>query len=95
MTDCSQPKSVSNASERKELGRVKWFNNTKGFGFIVEDSGNEDLFAHYSQINSDGFKSLRAGQQVRFNKVCAGKGFHAHNIELVDETCLVLETDPA
>ena len=47
-------------------GTVKWFNNAKGFGFIVSPEYNEDLFAHYSKIVADGYKSLKAGQTVQF-----------------------------
>ena len=47
-------------------GKVKWFNNAKGYGFIVEDGKSEDLFAHYSAISMDGYKTLKAGQPVQF-----------------------------
>ncbi|MBU2278919.1 MAG: cold shock domain-containing protein, partial [Gammaproteobacteria bacterium] len=45
-------------------GKVKWFNNAKGFGFIREDGRDEDIFAHYSTINMDGYRTLKAGQDV-------------------------------
>jgi CspA family cold shock protein len=50
-------------------GTVKWFNDPKGYGFITPDSGGEDLFAHFSAIKMDGFKSLKEGQRVSFEKV--------------------------
>jgi CspA family cold shock protein len=61
-------------------GTVKWFNNAKGYGFILADQGNEDLFAHYSAITMDGYKTLKAGQQVSFEITKGDKGLHAINI---------------
>ena len=48
------------------LGTVKWFNDSKGFGFVTPEAGGEDLFAHFSAINMPGFKSLKEGQRVSF-----------------------------
>lgn len=61
-------------------GKVKWFNNAKGFGFILAEDREEDLFAHYSAINMDGYKTLKAGQPVCFDIVQGPKGLHAVNI---------------
>ncbi|MEH6579703.1 MAG: cold shock domain-containing protein [Amphritea sp.] len=63
------------------LGQVKWFNNTKGFGFIVSSEYDEDLFAHYSAILADGFKGLKAGQVVEFDTSPGDRGIHAVNIK--------------
>ena len=60
-------------------GTVKWFNAEKGFGFITTDEGN-DVFAHFSQIQKDGFKSLEEGQEVEFEVVEGQKGLQAENI---------------
>ncbi|PCJ26083.1 MAG: cold-shock protein [SAR86 cluster bacterium] len=64
-------------------GQVKWFNNAKGFGFILPDDGGEDLFAHYSAIGMDGYKTLKAGQMVTFETIDGPKGLHAANIHAV------------
>lgn len=61
-------------------GTVKWFNNAKGYGFILADEGGEDLFAHYSAIQMDGYKTLKAGQPVSFEITPGNKGLHAINI---------------
>lgn len=64
-------------------GTVKWFNNAKGFGFILPDGGGEDLFAHYSAIEMDGYKTLKAGQMVTFEVVQGQKGMHATQIKVL------------
>lgn len=60
-------------------GRVKWFNDQKGYGFITTDSG-EDVFIHYSAIEGVGFKSLDEGQEVEFEIVRGPKGYQAENV---------------
>ncbi len=67
------------------IGTVKWFNNAKGFGFIVPESGGEDIFAHYSTIKMDGYRSLKAGQAVTFELKDGPKGIHADNIAFSEE----------
>ncbi len=61
----------------KISGKVKWFNNAKGYGFINEEGKTEDLFAHYSAIQMDGYKTLKAGQVVEFEIIQGPKGLHA------------------
>jgi len=63
-----------------ETGVVKWFNDGKGFGFITPDSGGKDLFAHFSEIKGDGFKSLAENQRVEFEVKQGQKGLQASNI---------------
>lgn len=64
-------------------GKVKWFNNAKGYGFVNEDGKTEDLFAHYSAIKMEGYKTLKAGQAVSFEIIQGPKGLHAVNIDAV------------
>lgn len=67
--------------ERKmHTGTVKWFNNAKGYGFIVCDQFEEDLFSHYSAINIEGYKTLKSGQRVVFEVTPGERGLHAINI---------------
>lgn len=61
------------------VGKVKWFNDAKGFGFIQRDDG-ADVFVHYTAIQGDGFKSLREGQEVEFDLYDSDKGPQARNV---------------
>ncbi len=63
-------------------GTVKWFNDSKGFGLITPDGGGEDLFAHFSAIQSAGFKTLAEGQRVNFDVTNGPKGKQASNIQI-------------
>jgi cold shock protein len=62
-------------------GTVKWFNDAKGFGFITPDAGGNDLFAHFSEIQTNGFKSLAEGQKVTYEEKMGPKGKQASNIK--------------
>ena len=68
--------------ERK-IGTVKWFNNAKGYGFIVPEEGTE-VFVHYSAIQSDGFRSLKHGQQVEYSISEGDKGLQAQEVTVVN-----------
>jgi len=67
----------------KALGKVKWFNNAKGYGFI-EQPGEQDIFVHYSAISGDGYKTLTQGQDVEFEVTNGPKGPQAENVLRVD-----------
>ncbi len=67
-----------------QYGTVKWFNNQKGFGFITPEDGGKDLFIHYSNIDSNGFRSLEEGQKVQFEPSEGKKGPEALKVSIVD-----------
>ena len=69
-------------------GRVKWFNNEKGYGFI-EYKENEDIFVHYSAISQEGYKSLSEGQYVEFNLIETPKGYQALDVVVVKEAYVI------
>ena len=64
----------------RQTGTVKWFNEGKGFGFIAQDNGGNDLFAHFSEIRTSGFKTLQENQRVEFDITQGQKGLQASNI---------------
>lgn len=75
-------------------GTVKWFNNAKGYGFVLSEDKGEDLFIHYSSIEMDGYKSLKAGQEVEYDVQAGPKGMHAVNIRSAATTEGAEETQP-
>ena len=64
-----------------EYGRVKWFNDAKGFGFIEASNVDQDIFVHFSEIQEEGFKTLRRGQEVKFDLQTGRKGLHAIQVQ--------------
>lgn len=76
-------------------GKVKWFNNAKGFGFILPEGGGEDLFAHYSAIEMDGYKTLKAGQTVSYELDSTDKGGHAKKISVIQSEDQSAASEPA
>jgi cold shock protein len=64
----------------RTLGTVKWFNDTKGFGFITPENGEKDCFVHHTAIKADGFRTLAEGQKVEFDVVKGPKGLQAQNV---------------
>lgn len=62
------------------VGKVKWFNTKKGFGFIRKEDSEQDIFVHYTSISGDGYKSLQEGESVQFELVEGPKGLQAQNV---------------
>jgi CspA family cold shock protein len=69
----------------RTVGKVKWFNNSKGFGFITPEDGERDCFVHHSAIQGEGFKSLAEGERVEFDLVDGQKGPAAENVMKVGD----------
>lgn len=67
------------------IGKVKWFNNAKGYGFLNASNVDHDIFIHYSSIEMEGYKYLKAGQAVEYNLQDGPKGLHAVNIKPLDD----------
>lgn len=69
----------------REQGRVKWFNNTKGYGFIERAGGAADIFVHYSAIQTDGYRTLKEGQLVEFTPGEGKKGLQADDVVILND----------
>jgi CspA family cold shock protein len=67
------------------IGKVKWFNNSKGFGFVVPEGTEDDVFAHFSQIQMEGYRTLKTGQDVEFELINGDKGKQAHSIKPIQK----------
>lgn len=65
-------------------GKVKWFNDLKGYGFITSEADSQDLYVHHSEIKKDGYKTLRVGEEVEFEVAESPEGLQAMNVVLVD-----------
>jgi CspA family cold shock protein len=64
-----------------QQGTVKWFNNAKGYGFVTPETGDQDVFVHFSAIEMDGYKTLKEGQRVQFEVTEGPKGLHATSVQ--------------
>ena len=69
--------------ESKEVGKVKWFNTNKGFGFINRENDQEDIFVHYSAVRMEGFRMLKEGWKVEFMVIPSEKGALASDVEVI------------
>lgn len=75
------------------IGEVKWFNNTKGWGFITSAEGGEDIFVHFSAISGVGYKTLLAGQAVNFDLQKGDRGLHAVNVVVLEKKAEEVEVE--
>jgi len=76
------------------IGTVKWFNDAKGFGFIEPEGGGDDVFAHFSAIQMEGFRTLKQGSKVQFEVVQGPKGQLAQNIAAIESRAPRVESGP-
>jgi CspA family cold shock protein len=83
-TFTNQKMSLNLQEDDMATGTVKWFNDAKGFGFIEPDQGGGDVFAHFSAIQMDGFRTLKQGSKVSYELVAGPKGMLAQNIQPID-----------
>lgn len=85
---------VKNQSKERLVmatGEVKWFNNTKGWGFITAEGGSEDIFVHFSAVSGTGYKTLIAGQSVSFDLQRGDRGLHAINVSILSQNVEMAE----
>jgi CspA family cold shock protein len=68
-----------------EKGTVKWFNNAKGYGFILDEKQDKDIFVHYSSIDMHGYRTLKTGQSVLFDSIAGPNGLHATAIRILEQ----------
>src|SRR5687767_12134719 len=88
LPNCEASAAISTAEDTEKnlqmaTGTVKWFNDSKGFGFITQDGGGDDVFCHHTAINADGFRTLAEGQKVEFEVTKGPKGLQAANVRVV------------
>ena len=82
-TATSADRNEESSQEQMATGTVKWFNDAKGFGFITQDNGGEDVFCHHTAIQAQGFRTLAEGQKVEFDVAKGPKGLQAANVRPV------------
>ena len=79
-TRSEETKSTESNSDERNSGKVKWFNDKKGFGFILNNNGDEDIFVHYRNIRGEGYKSLNEGEFVEYTPTRGSKGIEAKDV---------------